>query len=89
MCSVEFHLNLLKMTAMMRRTRMVMIEIVIIRFVAILYTQLVVLTSSQHRGNEGTVPTSHTPQRLYAPINIALALAQHPLRVQDRLPLGM
>ena len=30
------HLNLLKMTAMMRRTRMVMMEMVIMRFVAIL-----------------------------------------------------
>lgn len=34
----DIYLNLLKITAMMRRTRMVMMEIVITRFVAILHS---------------------------------------------------
>jgi hypothetical protein len=38
---------------------------------------------------ENTVPTSHPPQSLHTPINIALALKERTLRMLNRLPLPM
>ncbi len=85
------YLNLLKMTAIMSRTKRVMMEIVITRFVAI-------LEHCQRRGawhailadwKPGTVPTCHAPQCFHTTVDIALALEQHTRRVMDNIPLPL
>lgn len=73
---------------------MVMMAMVITRLVAILDSvslHATDLTGGAEKGDneKGTVPTSHAPQRLDAPVDIALALAQHALRVHDGLALGV
>lgn len=83
------HLNLLKMTAIISKTKTVMMAMVITRFVAILKTPHI----STHRFLLGTgrqknvLPTSDPLQALYAAINIALALVQNPGGMIDRLAL--
>lgn len=73
------------MTAMMRTTKTAMIAIVIILLVAILsFVSRVLLV---HITMRGQLPTRHPPQRLVAPIRVALTLQQRAPRMLDRLSL--
>jgi branched-subunit amino acid ABC-type transport system permease component len=80
------YLNLLMMTARIRRTRTVMMAIVIILFVAILI--IVSRTSPVYsRSRESALPTSHLLQCLVASIGVALALKKSAPCVFDDLSL--
>src|SRR4051794_39117814 len=70
----------------MSKTRIVIMAMVIKRFVAILYLPLAIPPTSK-KTLKGPVPTSHAPQRLDAPVDIALALEQHVSRVLDLVAL--
>lgn len=74
----------------MRITKIVMIPIVIIRLVAILQAQVsyspATIAAALPRQ---TLPTSHPPQRLNTPIDVALALLQPIMRMLDGLPLSV
>src|ERR1700744_5627668 len=80
--STSLHLNLLKITATISSTNTVIIDMVIIRFVAILSP-----VSNAYKIGEETVPTGHAPERLDAPVRVALAVLQRHARALDGLAL--
>jgi hypothetical protein len=85
------HLNLLKITATMRSTNTVMMEIVITRFVAILRKAKSVSQPYPPQAGRGkeALPTCHPPQRLDTPVHEALALEQPVMGMLDGLALSM
>lgn len=81
------YLNLLIMTATIRRTKTVMMDMVMIRFVAI----LIDLVSHACPGGAAgfTLPSRHPSQRLDAPVDITLAVEQCVVCVLDHLALPL
>src|ERR1700730_3043184 len=74
---------------MISSTNTVIIAIVITRFVAILSSlKSVQFNHNWHKGNKIS-PTRHPPQRLHAPVHIALTLLQIAMCVFNYIPLLM
>lgn len=84
---LQVYLNLLTITAIIRSTSTVMIAIVTILLVAILVTR-------QHNSHchispkTGQIPSRHSPQRLVAPVGVALALQERASCVLNGLALA-
>ena len=69
------YLNLLIITATMRRTKIVMMEMVITRFVAILKDSVSHPRIGKPSFTMGfALPARHSPQSLDAPVDIALTV---------------
>lgn len=83
-------LNLLQITAIISSTSTVIMQTVIIRFVAILPSiSISLLKTASPTGLRDDLPTRHPPQRLHTPIHIPLTLQQRRIRMLNRLPLPM
>ena len=77
------------MTATMSRTKTVMMEMVITRFVAILQSCQSPMSVGAPVEPGSALPTCHPPQRLDAPVHVSLAIEKRVVRVLNHLPLSV